>query len=404
MPGPNRTHVTDLRGAAALMVDATSGVTRVVERMHRTIQRVPGPAGAKTTDRPGGITGLVYRSVMAGIRLSGLGIDAGLQQVAEWLPESETGSSQKRDALLSALNGVYGDFLADRNNPLAIDMTVRHAGTPIDLENPPASTVRGPAAASAAGQPGVSSGRLLLLVHGLCLNDDHWLRDGHDHGAELAEEFGYVPLYLRYNTGRRIADNGRELAVGLETLVSRWPAPVTELVIIGHSMGGLVARSACHFADLEKQTWRQHLRKLIFLGSPHYGAPLERGGHRLDRLLEISPYSAPLAQIGRRRSAGITDLRHGRITHGAPRIEPLPENVKCYAAAATLGAQRGLLSERLVGDGLVPIRSALGHHPDAGPTLGIPEQRQWVGYRMGHLELLGHPEVHSRLRCWIARD
>jgi len=76
------------------------------------------------------------------------------------------------------------------------------------------------------------------MVHGLCLNDRHWRRDEHDHGAALADDLGLTPLYLRYNTGLHIGDNGRDFAKMLETLLRNWPRPVEELVILGHSMGG----------------------------------------------------------------------------------------------------------------------------------------------------------------------
>ncbi len=240
-----------------------------------------------------------------------------------------------------------------------------------------------------------------MLVHGLCLNDRQWTRNGHDHGAALADELGYTPLYLRYNSGLRVAENGLAFAEALETLLQHWPVPVEQLVILGHSMGGLVARSACHHARESGHAWTKHLDKLVFLGTPHHGAPLERGGHKLDFVMGLSPYSAPFTQIGKQRSAGITDLRHGSITRGVHEHVPLPAGVKCYAAAATLSARRDLLSERLIGDGLVPLDSALGRHPKPEHRLRIPQSRQWIGYQTGHLELLCRPEVYAQLREWL---
>ena len=142
---------------------------------------------------------------------------------------------------------------------------------------------------------------------------------------------------------------------------------------------------------------------MIFLGTPHHGAPLERGGHGLDFVLEFSPYSAPFTRIGKSRSAGITDLRHGSMTLAdAHEFVQLPSDVACFAAAATLASKRSLLSERLVGDGLVPLDSALGHHSDPARTLALPKSRQWTGYGIGHLDLLSHAAVHAQLRKWIA--
>ncbi len=390
MPGPTRVHLSDLRGAARMAIDATAGVAAIVEKMHRTIQVLPLPVGRAEAGATRGITGFVYRSVQGSVRLIGRGIDLGLAPVVALLPEGE--SSPVRDAFVSAVNGVYGDYLVRTGNPLAIGMEFRHRGRPVDLAD--LSDIPG-------NDDGVARDRLLVMVHGLCLNERHWTREGHDHGAALADELGYAPLYLRYNTGRHIGHNGRDFAAMLETLVSNWPRPVEELVILGHSMGGLVARSACHYGRAAGHAWLERLRKLVFLGTPHHGSPLERGGHRLDYVLEVSPYSAPFTRIGRTRSAGITDLRHGSITTGTHEVVPLPADVKCYAAAATLAARRSLLAERLVGDGLVPLDSALGRHAKRERTLAIPKDRQWVGYGMGHLELLHRAEVHSQLREWL---
>lgn len=384
----SRTHLADFRGATRLVCDATVGLTDIVEQMHRTIQLRPAPVGRNPADRTSGITGLVYRAVRGAAQLIGKGVDAGLRPVATLLPAGE--SSASRDAYVSVLNGVYGDHLARSGNPLAMDMSLRHQGRTIEPERPPA-------ALGSRRHPS----RLLVLVHGLCLNDRHWSREGHDHGAGLADELAYAPLYLRYNTGLRITDNGRTLACLLERLVSHWPRPLEELAILGHSMGGLVAHSAWHHAARAGHAWRGTLRKLVFLGTPHHGAPLERGGHGLDRLLDVSPYSAPIARIGKSRSAGIIDLRHGDITGDPNEQPPLPDGVACYAAAATLAPGAGSLTARMVGDGLVPLDSALGIHRDARRRLAIPPGRQWVGNSTGHLELLNHQGLYAQLRAWL---
>jgi len=387
----NRTHASDLRGVARMAIDATEGVAGIVERMHRTIQLRPLPLGKAKADTTRGITGFVYRRVRGGMRLVGHGIDATLAPLIALLPEGE--STPARDAFLSAVNGVFGDYLARTDNPLALEMELRLAGRRIEPGDPSSAFAAGPEAAP--------TGRLLLLVHGLCMNDRQWTRNGHDHGAALAAELGFTPLYLRYNTGLRIAANGQALADLLETVLRNWPRPVQELAILGHSMGGLVARSACHHARAAEHAWTKHLRKLVFLGTPHHGAPLERGGHRLDFVMDLSPYSAPFTQIGRMRSAGIQDLRHGSLTTDPDDFVPLPEDVHCYAAAATLAEKRGVVAERLLGDGLVPLDSALGRHADPARTLALPKQRQWVGYGMGHLELLSRPEVYAQLSRWL---
>jgi pimeloyl-ACP methyl ester carboxylesterase len=238
-------------------------------------------------------------------------------------------------------------------------------------------------------------------VHGLCLNDLQWRRDGHDHGEALAAELGCTVLYLRYNSGLRVGENGRAFSNLLETLFEHWPCPLDELTILGHSMGGLVARSACFYGAEQGHSWPSRLRKMVFLGTPHHGSPLERGGQRLDQVLDLSPYSAPFTRLGKARSAGIQDLRHGTITAGGPDYVPLPAGVECYAAAATLGSRNSLLTERLLGDGLVPLDSALGRHKDAARALDFRKSHQWISYETGHLELLRRPEVYAQLRTWF---
>ncbi len=204
----NRGNVSDLRGVMRLAVDATVGVTDLVEKMHHTIQLAHPPLGASRAGRTGGLTGFVYRSIRGTTRLLGHGLDAGMAPVMALLPE--TPSNATRDALVAAINGVYGDHLVETDNPLAAKMSFRYQGIELD-----------PQQADAVPD---ANGKILLFVHGLCLNDEHWTRDGVNHGEALARELGYTPLYLRYNTGLPIASNGRELAAMLEDLLCNWPA------------------------------------------------------------------------------------------------------------------------------------------------------------------------------------
>ncbi len=388
MAGPNRTHVADVRGASRMLVDATAGVVGVVERMHRTIQRVPGPLGRAIDEPTRGLTGLVYRGVRAGVDLVGRGLDASLGALESQRPQGDATAS--RDAFVAVVNGVYGDYLARTRNPLAIEMQLRHEGTALD-----------PASVAPALGPAAPSRRLLVFVHGLCMTDGQWLRDGRSHGTELAATLGATALHLRYNTGRAIPANGRAFADLLDRVVASWPVPVDDLTIVGHSMGGLVARSACRHAAARRQPWLARLRRLVFLGTPHHGSPLERGGHGLDFLIELSPYSAPIARLTKFRSAGIRDLRHGTVAPRGARAVPLPSGVDCYAIAAVLSARRRGAAGHLLGDGLVTLDSALGRHRDPKRSLAIPAAHRWVGYEMGHVDLLHRPEVRDRLREWL---
>lgn len=390
MPILSRSKLSDLRGSVRMAVDATDVITEVVEKVHRTIQLRPGPFGVATSDRPNGIAGFVYHTVRGVSRLIGKAIDVSLAPVIARLPEDE--SSPSLDAYRSVANGVYGDYLLQTGNPLAIEMSLWYRGQRVDL--------RDPISVFKQHSDRTPRSKVLVLVHGLCMNDRQWNQDGHDHGAALADELGYLPLYLRYNSGLHIANNGRALADMLETLIGNNTLPFEELVIMGHSMGGLVTRSACNYGRAAKHKWPAYLRKLVFLGTPHHGAPLERGGHVLDLLMDLSPYLAPFTQLSKARSAGITDLRRGTIS-AEDEFVPLPSGVQCYTAAAVRAAKRSRLSDRLIGDGLVPLDSALGRHRDTTRMLAIPENRRWIGYRMGHRELLNRPDVYKQISNWL---
>lgn len=395
----------DLRGIGRLTVDAITGVVDLVESVHATIVALPGPLGAPVRDPARGISGLVYRSVRGIARFVGDGLDLALAQFAPLLDRIE--SPPQRDGLVSALNGVLGDHLAATANPLAIRMRLRRDGRPLRLGRK----------ALAAAYP-QATGKLLVMVHGLCMNDLQWQWNGHDHGAALARDAGWTPVYLHYNSGRHISSNGREFAARLERLLREWPVPVERFAIIGHSMGGLVARSACHAAARAGQHWPARLDSLVFLGTPHHGAPLERAGSWFDMLIGRSPYTAPFARLGKIRSAGIQDLRHGNLLdsdwrkpgragdgrHDTRTPVPLPAQVRSYAVAVSTdqrAAAQGEDRSTLGGDGLVPIASALGQHADPAFDLRLPKARQWVGHGLHHLDLLGDPQVYQRIRRWL---
>ncbi|WP_372958545.1 esterase/lipase family protein [Marinobacter sp.] len=399
-PGDDLSHPprsADLIGTSRLIIDAFDGVTDIVEVMHRNIS---GLAPVIGPGRPGptrGVTGLVYRNIRRVSALTGQGLEFTLSRFAPMLANQE--STARRDALLAALNGVLGDYLVASANPLAIPMELRYSGRRLMLEHQALlATIPHP------------SNRLLVMVHGLCMNDRQWLRNGHDHGKALAHDLGYTPLYLRYNSGRSVPENGRDFALLLEALVSQWPVPVEKLVIVGHSMGGLVTRSACLEAQHAGYHWPARLREVIFLGTPHQGATLEQLGSGLECLLGISPYSAPIGRLGNVRSAGIRDLREGNIgqvtgpetqagTSTAP--ETPPRGTRYYAIAATTGSSPAAASTLARGDGLVPLRSALGQHRDPARCLPIPDSRQAVFHGLNHFDLLDSQPVYQCLLGWL---
>jgi pimeloyl-ACP methyl ester carboxylesterase len=401
---PPHNLATDLRGASRLVIDATISLTGLVEAMHGTIAGVAGLVPGSSTERTRGITSFVYRCVGGGMRLVGGGLDRVLEPIAK--VTGTRASPPARESAVAVLNGVLGDHLAATKNPLAIPMSLCRHGVSLALDTGTARTAI----------PGATA-KLLVQVHGLCMHPRHWARGGRDHVATLGRELGYTNLHLHYNTGLRIAANGRALSGKLETLVARWPVPLEELVIVGHSMGGLVARSAHHYGAAAGHAWPGRLRKLVFLGTPHHGAPLERAGNGLDGLLGLSPFTRPFTRLGRTRSHGITDLRFGilldedwqdRDRYAPMRTDPrtplpLPADVECYTVAALRAERHDTPAAQWLGDGLVPLASALGDHEDVRFALDFPAAHRWIGPGLGHLDLLSSPQVFARVARWLER-
>lgn len=391
---------SDLQGANRLAIDAIVKITHIAEAVHLNILSKAADAGLPLQRPLSGATAFVYRSVRGISRMVGSGIGTLLNRLLPLLGKGSTWPG--REPVLAALNGVMGDYLAASGNPLAMSMQLRRDGIALVPDR----------TALAAAIPDCS-GRILLLVHGLCMNDLQWRRNGHDHGAALAAARGYTPIHVRYNSGLHVSTNGRELAGQLEQLIAQWPVPVQELVILSHSMGGLVTRSACHVAEQTGQAWRAHLKKIVFLGTPHHGAPLERGGNWFHVIMNASSYTAPFSDLGKLRSAGITDLRHGSLLdedwegkdrfardQDARRPLPLPDGVQCYAIAAAVGSESPGL-RRLLGDGLVQVPSALGQHENPEMDLKLPAENQWLATGMNHMDLLSRKEVCEQLLKWL---
>ena len=387
----------DLRGVSKLAIDATTGITDLVEAMHRNIARVPGMTPSLEDGKTTGLTGFVYRSVRGVTQVVGGGIDAALALAAPMFGNFT--DVPARDAVQSALNGVFGDHLVATNNPLAITMQFRRNGEALTLSRE-----------ALAGTFPNATGKVLVLIHGLCMNDRQWnmaRTDGnpHDHGAELQKDLSYTAVYLRYNTGLHVAENGKAFAAALEALMATWPVKVKELSIVAHSMGGLVTRSAHHYAGENTHAWPKQLKKIVFLGTPHQGAPLERGGHWIDMILGATPYASPFAKLGKVRSTGITDLRYGSVVDDADQrcaVLPLPSKVKCFAIAGTTGQQNGDLRDRLLGDGLVPLDSALGRSDDPQQALNFSDNRQIILYSTNHMQLLSSVAAYNAMRSFLA--
>lgn len=329
-------------------------------------------------------------------------------------PDREPGKPKSRRRwgswALGVLNGVVGDYLHERGNELQVDMGVMHDGRVVPLDT----------ASLARAFPGARS-RICVFVHGLVCTESLWSWPDvpeMSYGELLRRDFGWTPVYVRYNTGLRISDNGERFDVLLDKLLASWQPKLEELVLVGHSMGGLVIRSACHTATTAGHRWTDLVTRAVYLGSPHQGAPLERFGNVLSWLLRATPtpYTRVAADAVDLRSKGIKDLRfsnlvrqdwEGRDPDGLLDNRrghiPLLPHVEHYLAAGTLARDERNLLNRLVGDGLVTVPSASGR--PAGSEQGplFPQENVRVFPGIDHMALAYHPEVYEQLKSWLAR-
>jgi len=382
----------DLRGLGR---QAIASVTAPVAKLRRFTAEVASVFGRLAQRSKG------FRRACSPFRTNGAKLAAAMASLE--VDSDDQLASRGRSVALAFLNGVVGHDLAATGDPLALTMQLRRNGRALKLER----------RALALAFPD-ATGKLVVLVHGLCMSDLQWSSQNHDHGAALAGDLGYTPVYVSYNSGLHISTNGKALAGALEALVSEWPVDIEDFAIIGYSMGGLVARSACRSGEEAGHVWRKKLRKLVFLGTPHHGAPLERIGNWIEATMGEAPYASGLARLGKFRSAGITDLRYGnlldedwqgkdRFARGPDRraAVPLPDDVACYAMAATVSRSPGALAGRLVGDGLVPVDSALGRHESSSRNLNFPADRQRIIWDTRHFDLVKR-QVYDQIFCWIS--
>jgi pimeloyl-ACP methyl ester carboxylesterase len=386
-----------VRGALRLVGQGVDYVTARVHDVHRAIasgpyevlERIPAVREGVEIVRPlhlGG-TAAVYavirgtsRVVFAGVDAALAHLDAGAAAGVDATPVGPVAAARDGGGVLSA---VLGEHLARDGNPLGVRMRLRAGG--VDLPSG--------REAMAAALPN-AAGRVIVFVHGLGCDDASWGnyaerlwgQPGVSYGTRLAKQHGYTPVYVRYNTGLRVADNGRELAAVLEGLVASFPVPVERLVLVGHSMGGLVARSACHHALGGGLAWPALVSDVFCLGSPHLGAPLERFGALATSALGAHPITAPFGRVLDGRAAGVKNLADGAVADGDDVV--FPAGARVHLLAGALADPDGLLA-RLFGDGLVPAASAGGQGRLDGARTTFASTH--------HGELMNHPAVYAYL-------
>ena len=306
---------------------------------------------------------------------------------------------------VGALNGAFGDSLQRRGNPLAVPMSLRRRGRNVEL------TER----ALAAAYPDATT-RIAVFIHGLCETEEAWQFGAARHvpyAARLQTELGYTPLHVRYNTGRHISENGRDFAELLRQISAHWPVKIDEIVLVGHSMGGLVARSACHYEDAG--AWPAQVRHVFTLGAPHRGAPLEKAATLATGALSRLPETRGFAQALKARSSGIKDLGHGYLVDEDWRDQdpdafvqqagsqiPFLESANHYFVAATISREPHAPLGRIVGDLLV-LRSSAWAHAHPGEQMHFPVEHYCHVGELTHFDLLNHPAIYEQLRRWITR-
>ncbi len=388
-----------LRGIVGIVGDTHDAVARRVESL---LPPTAAPVMAVERSIAAGVNavvGVAHEAVPAA-----LGLAAGALAPTDAPPPCATPVGR---ALLPVANAFWGDHLEDRHAPLAIPTAVRIAGSDLAVHDH---------AAVAAALPDATE-HVVVFVHGLLADERWWELPMDESGAtylsRLRDEHDLTGLAVRYNSGRRISHNGAELARLLESLVVTWPVPLASLAIVGHSMGGLVARSAAHQANELGHAWVRRLRALVTLGSPHLGAPLERGAHVADRALRVLPESAPVGRPLATRSVGIKDLRYGAILDAdwlghdpdellRDRCTPAPPlpHVAHHWVATTLTREPGHRVGHVLGDGLVRTTSARG--VGRRRSIGLPAD---AGAELGgvhHLRQVHHPGVYDHLAAWLA--
>lgn len=400
---PRPVSLTDvIEGVTQLATMGVVEVTDIAEAIHREIMLRPlGRLNERNMSKwQRGISGRIYGTVKQASSLIGNNLLSGLRLYNRVRKNAAPAPLPKRlKPLVNVINGVMGDHLVTHDNPMALSMVFydRFGRT----------------------QKGAVSDRVIVLCHGLCMSHLSWLPfSASGLGERLMRHYPQATLlYLDYNTGQRISKNGRQLSRVLQDLVDRHPN-ITQIDLIGHSMGGLVARSALYYGEEQGYDWPDRAGNLITLGSPHHGANLERIGYYVQDTIAKLPFANALAKLGDLRSAGIIDLRHGSIRDAdwqtlegrsvlpADFLHPaeLPLHINTYLVAASIAeAHYYSRATNLLGDGLVTVASAFGEE-DEGHLLAVPDGRKAVFYGVSHYNLIYSARVHEQIIAWLSVD
>jgi pimeloyl-ACP methyl ester carboxylesterase len=391
----------EARGLSGLVDLVVERVTAPVEGMHRAIAdrslSWTGPNGQPARRVFDGTIAALYDVIRLGGSVVGAAI--GLAAGARADSSTETPSRRKVQA---AVNATWGDELVQRDNAFRIDMGIRQPGGALVELTPVSVTAGFPSAAS----------RIVVLVHGLGRTEDCWLEKDDRAGLwdRLATDSSVTPVMVRYNSGRHVSDNGADLAKVLEQLWRCWPVPIESVTLVGHSMGGLVIRSACQVGKAAGNVWIDGLDHVITVATPHLGAPLEKAVNIVSWGLRATPESSPLAEFLDARSAGIKDLRFGRIDAGdwsgteqntlfqdSPTDPPPLPDVQHHFVAAVVTRDPRHPVGAMFGDLMVRAASGTGR----GRLRKIEATDTQVLGGRRHFDLLHDSEIQDQIVEWL---
>ncbi len=394
----------EIRALARLAGDELGGAINGIGATHRAVSDHVftavswgiGPAVRPVKVVHDAITSGVYRVVSGGAVAAGSVAELAAELPGLPMPSRTVYGS----GLIAALQGLIGDSLEEKRPILASPMTFRIDGEPVGA--------RELGAVVANPRP-----RIVVFLHGLVETEHAWRLGGRPSYAErLDSDLDRSTLMVRYNSGLRIAENARQLDMLLRELHAHWPVEVEEIALVCHSMGGLIARGACHEADAEGQDWVRRVRQIVCLGSPHLGAPLEQFVHYASAALNQLPETRPFARLLRRRSAGIRDLRQGSLVdedwseldvdalrRRAVQEVPLLPGADHYFVTASIARSPRHPLGRIIGDGLVLPSSGSGRNRVR--RIGFDDANGLHLPGANHFSLLNHETVYNALLDWL---
>jgi pimeloyl-ACP methyl ester carboxylesterase len=400
--------VDDWRGMGDLIELATQRLSAPAEEVHQAIAdgwfRVAGRSGSPAHTAHRNVTANLYGSIRMVGSVARTSLDIGATTIGKHRHVRTLWDSRIGAGVRAAANALWGDEFERRSSPMHTELSIYDAnGTPVTADRA--------ALTSAFEKP---TPRLAVLLHGLGKTERCWNTKAADEGniaglPKILEADGFTPILVRYNSGRRVSDNGEALAALLEETTTNWPTAVDEIVLIGHSMGGLIARSSLYSARSADHDWINYVNHLVALATPHFGSPIEKGAHVASQLLTTTAVTRSLGVFINGRSAGIKDMRHGSIhptdhsehpessEGGRVVVAPPIKGIRQHHAVGVVTDSNSHPLGILFGDLVVRVNSATG----VSSTGRVASANVRVFGGLDHLGLLHDASVHNQIREWL---